>query len=101
MGQISLHPPNRNITQLKNLILAGEFSVKVEIEEGARRTLLTLKRPMGDINAEEGGEIHYWSPLTSPFGLVTTSCGNPLLPLNHTLPHLNFTQLNITQLNSS
>ena len=67
MGQISLRPPNRNITQLKNLILAGEFFVKVEIGEGEHWALLALKRPLGDINAEEGGEIHYWGLLEAPW----------------------------------
>ena len=76
MGQISVRPPNRNLTQLKNLILAGEFSVKVEIEEGDRRALLTLKRPLGDINAEEGGEIHYWSLLGRSWGIFGGSWGD-------------------------
>ena len=68
MGQTIPHPPNRHITQLKNLILAEEFSVKVEKEVGAQRTLLALKRPMVDINAEEAGEIHYWEPLGALLG---------------------------------
>ena len=55
-------PPNHfnfNITQLKNLILAVGFSVKVEIEVAVRRKLLALKRPLGDINAREGGGVRY------------------------------------------
>ena len=79
MGQISLRPPNRNITQLKNLILAGEFSVKVEIEEGDRRRARVLKRLLGDINAEEAGGILYWEPLgpiLEPLGTLLGPLGN-------------------------
>ena len=32
-------------------------------KRGVRRTLLALKRPLGDINAREGGELHYWGLL--------------------------------------
>ena len=55
------------------------FSVKVVIEAGGRRTWLTLKRPLGDINAEEAGEIHYWEPLGAllegSWGLLGASWG--------------------------
>ena len=61
--QTTPHPPNRNLTQLKNLILAGGFSVKVEIRPAGRRDLLALKRPLGDISARGAGGIHYWEPL--------------------------------------
>ena len=61
MNQTESTPHILNITQLKNLILAGEFSVKVEIEEGVRRRARLLKRPLGDINARGRGEIHYWA----------------------------------------
>ena len=37
--------------------------------EGVRRAARALKRPLGDINAEEGGEIHYWEPLGAVLGL--------------------------------
>ena len=73
MGQISLRPPNRNITQLNNLILAGEFFVKVEIEEGDRRRARVLKRLLGDINAEEAGGILYWGLLGSSWSLLRRS----------------------------
>ena len=57
LTQNSLHPPKLNITQLKNLILAGQFCVKVEISAPARGKYLTLRRPLGDINARGGGGV--------------------------------------------
>ena len=50
------------------MILAGEFSVKVEIEEGARRKAGLLKRPLGDISARGAGGILYWGPLGPNLG---------------------------------
>ena len=35
--------------------------------------MLGLKRPMGDINAREGGELHYWGLLASSWGLLEAS----------------------------
>ena len=68
------HPPKLSLTQLKNLILAGGFSVKVEIDEGVERALLTLKRPLGDINVWEGGEIHYWGLLVRSWKVTPCVC---------------------------
>ena len=72
-SELNLRRPHfRNITQLKNLILAGGFSVKVEIRPAGRRALLALKRPLGDISARGAGGIRYWPPLTSSAGLVAS-----------------------------
>ena len=58
-----VHAPELNLTQLKTLILVVEFYVKVEIAEGVDRSVLTLKRPLGDISERgAGGGILYCLP---------------------------------------
>ena len=53
----SLHPPKLNLSQLKQLILAWGFFVKVAKRNSPQRALLALKRPLGDINARGGGSL--------------------------------------------
>ena len=60
------HAPKLNLTHLKTLILAVGFFVKLAKRAARHRHLLDLKRSMGDINAEEVGEIPTVSPALYP-----------------------------------
>ena len=42
-----------------------------------QRDLLALRRPLGDINAREGGEIHYWGLLGRSWGVLGPLLGCP------------------------
>ena len=79
-GPNSLHPNILNLTQLKHLILAGEFSVKVDKRPAHHPALLTLKRPKAtSTRAREGESLHWVSPslYRRPW---SESAGQPLTP---------------------
>jgi len=79
------HLPFRNLSQLTNLILAVGFSVKVEIAAPVRAAYLALRQPLGDLNAEEGGEIHYWVSLGCLSGRPSGTLESFLGPLRKLL----------------
>jgi hypothetical protein len=80
-GAFLCQPHCRYLTQLKNLILAVGFSVKVAKRALPQRDLLALRRPLGDISARGAGGIHYWEPLGAVLGqswsLLGRAWGSP------------------------